>query len=287
MAAIRMFVTNKSSLSAGDIVIKDRLELSHTVTLVDTSDAVSISGSDLFVGCSGSFSDWSARDYSGQNIPMVNLARHSWELFGYSTGAATAIGSAVTTLRPYGTAHPVHDGHPVGTDLTVMSSSTTQWRYPTSPPAGLDERWRLTTNAGAVIFTVEAGTSLLASKTALKRECGWGFTADTELTKLNAAGLSIFDEMVTWALDGSGGGTPLAVPTGWTFVKTSGLRTVTGSWSAVSGASTYDYQVERWTGSAWVTFATGNTASLTFSLTNTDGVDWSTQYRARVRAVPA
>jgi hypothetical protein len=85
----------------------------------------------------------------------------------------------------------------------------------------------------------------------------------------------------------SGAGTPLATPSGWTFVKTNGVRTVTGSWSSVVGAATYDYAVERWNGSAWVAFYTGNTASTTFSLTNANGVDWATQYRARVRAVPA
>jgi hypothetical protein len=55
----------------------------------------------------------------------------------------------------------------------------------------------------------------------------------------------------------------------------------------VSGAATYDYEVLRWTGSTWAAFNSGNTTAVTFTLTSTDGVDWGTQYQARVRAVPA
>jgi hypothetical protein len=295
MAAIRMFVANKAALSAGDTVIKNRLELAHTVTVVDTTDAVSVAGVDLFVACSGSTSNYDARDYSGQNVPIVALRHTAWPMLGYSPTAGLATGSAVTHLRPWGAAHPIHDGHPTpgeadgdaSFNVTVLSASAAAWRYPDAPPAGLAKHWRRETSSQPVIFTFEAGTALLSGKTAIRREAAWGFNDDTAMANLNAAGLSIFDEIIVWALDGAGSGTPLAVPSGWTFVKTSGVRTVTGSWSAVSGASTYEYQVERWTGSAWVTFATGSTASLTFSLTSANGVDWSTQYRARVRAVPA
>jgi hypothetical protein len=83
------------------------------------------------------------------------------------------------------------------------------------------------------------------------------------------------------------GGTPLAVPGSWTFTKTAGVRQINGSWAAVSGAATYDWQVERWNGTAWVAFLTGSTASTSFTLTSSNGVEFSTQYRSRVRAVPA
>jgi hypothetical protein len=83
------------------------------------------------------------------------------------------------------------------------------------------------------------------------------------------------------------GGTPLATPTGFTFVKGTNIRQVTAAWSTVSGAATYDIQVERWTGSEWTAFYTGNQAGLSLVLDDDDGVNWSTLYRARVRAVPA
>jgi hypothetical protein len=77
----------------------------------------------------------------------------------------------------------------------------------------------------------------------------------------------------------------LSVPSAWSFTKASGLRELAGSWSAVSGATGYDIQVERWTGSTWASFYTGSQAGLTFTLNNgTHGVDWSTLYRGRVRA---
>jgi hypothetical protein len=85
-----------------------------------------------------------------------------------------------------------------------------------------------------------------------------------------------------------GGGGQLATPSSWTFVAGSGLRQLIGSWQSVAGASTYEYEVQRWNGSTWVGFATNTIPGTTFTLTSTDGgVEWSTLYRARVRARPA
>lgn len=81
-------------------------------------------------------------------------------------------------------------------------------------------------------------------------------------------------------------GSGLATPAGFTFTKVSGARTLDGSWTAVSGAATYDWEVDRDVGGgAWESFATGSTASTSFQLTSTDGVGWGETYRSRVRAV--
>jgi hypothetical protein len=82
------------------------------------------------------------------------------------------------------------------------------------------------------------------------------------------------------------GGTPLAMPTGFSFLASAGPQ-LTGSWAAVANAATYEYEVQRWTGSAWVAFAAASVTAPTTTFTVTTSVAYSTLYRARVRAVPA
>ena len=79
----------------------------------------------------------------------------------------------------------------------------------------------------------------------------------------------------------------LSTPTGFTFTAGSAVRTLDGSWNVVSGAATYDWQVEKDVSGGWTAFQSGNTASTAFQITDVDGVDWGTTYRGRVRAVPA
>ena len=69
------------------------------------------------------------------------------------------------------------------------------------------------------------------------------------------------------------------VPSGFTFTAT-GLQ-LDGSWSAVTGADSYDWEIQRDDAGTWVAFDSGNTATLAFQVTT--GVAYGTTYRARVR----
>ena len=79
----------------------------------------------------------------------------------------------------------------------------------------------------------------------------------------------------------------LATPTSWTFTKTTDEREVNGSWDAVQDADHYEWEVEEETDpETWVAFDSGTTVTTSFSLDDTNGVDWNTTYRSRVRAMP-
>ena len=80
--------------------------------------------------------------------------------------------------------------------------------------------------------------------------------------------------------------TGLATPSSFSFTAGSGVRTLDGSWTAVSGAATYDYEVDEDVSGVWTSFASANTASTSFQLTDANGVAWGTSYRGRVRAQP-
>jgi len=86
-----------------------------------------------------------------------------------------------------------------------------------------------------------------------------------------------------WTVDG----TALATPTNWTLTKTDNTAEIVGSWTAVSGATSYEYEVEEWDGSNWQLAITGSVddPTTTFTLTSGDGIKFSTLYRSRVRAV--
>ena len=96
---------------------------------------------------------------------------------------------------------------------------------------------------------------------------------------------------IGWATEGdeapTSAGTQLATPSNFTFTAAANARQVDGSWSAVTGAGSYDWVVEEDVSAAWYPFASGNTATTAFQLTDADGVEWSTSYRCRVRALPA
>ena len=79
--------------------------------------------------------------------------------------------------------------------------------------------------------------------------------------------------------------TPLATPTGFTFTAHGSLRQLNGAWDAVTSAESYDWEVEVDDG-GYQPFESGSTAGTSFQLDDSDGVDWQTNYRGRVRANP-
>lgn len=113
-------------------------------------------------------------------------------------------------------------------------------------------------------------------------------------------GIGLADPNAFWFVDWVGIGTggdaaptetvtsdALATPTNFTFASAAGLRQLDGAWTTVSGAATYSWEVEEDVAGVWTAFDSGSTADTSFQLTSTDGVEWGTTYRGRVRAVPA
>jgi hypothetical protein len=287
MAAVLQLVTNAASLTSAETFIRNHVAGTHTVTPRTYTDTVSTVGFDLVLvaGSSTTTATWTSNTYAGENKPIVCLARHAWPALGYATGGTAVGATGVVTLQPRDASHPTHAGYPVDTLQTLLTSSTNQWRSPTGAPASATRRWSASGSENSIIFTFEPSAALLDSKTAQQREVAFGLNNFDEAAGLTSAGLNVIDAMIAWALGGSGGGgSQLATPTGFTFTTAAGPA-LNGAWSSVSGAATYDFQVDRWTGSTWTAFASGNTASTSF--TETSGVAYSTQYRSRVRAVPA
>jgi hypothetical protein len=76
----------------------------------------------------------------------------------------------------------------------------------------------------------------------------------------------------------------LDTPTGFVLTASQSARQINGSWNAVAGAATYEYEVQVFNGSSWSDLTSNIIGSTSFQLDSTNGINWSSQYRARVRA---
>jgi len=78
----------------------------------------------------------------------------------------------------------------------------------------------------------------------------------------------------------------IAAPTNLSLTAGASFRYLDASWTAASGADSYNVEVD-YEGSpgVWTSLTTFNQAGTTFALDDTDGVDWATTYRCRVQTV--
>lgn len=80
---------------------------------------------------------------------------------------------------------------------------------------------------------------------------------------------------------------PLDTPANFSLVAAAGPAVgLTATWDAVTGAATYELEIERLDGGSYTPWLTDENASSPYTLDDTDGLVAGTTYRARVRALP-
>ena len=288
MASVLLLVASTSSLTSFDTGVRDRLsvDLGHSVTLRQNSQAVDTAGFDLLV-IARSAGSGQPEGYADEDIPVFSMSHFSYANFKWGTGSV-AVGSGETSLRIIGDAHPIHGGVVDTDSVTVLDGVSNQWRGLNGPAGTVQSHWRFAADTTPIVFSVPSSSTLLDGRTNPQREAAWGFGGDV-FGGLTATGLDIFDAAVEWTLDEQGGSaTPLATPTGFSFTAHGSLRQLNGSWDAVPNAATYEAQVDQETSpGTWTNLTTYSGAATSFQLTDADGVDWATTYRSRVRAHPA
>ena len=175
----------------------------------------------------------------------------------------------------------------VNSTSTIMADSAFTYNITTSPEQLVFDsiHWResarwFTYNDGSTNITDDTVNSQGSRGVAGHRSAGAG----SETTISGTFSGSTDRAAVAVAISGETG--QLATPTNFIFTKATGLRQISGSWSSVAEATSYDYEVQSWNGSTWINFAFVNTVLTSFTLNDEDGVQFSTSYRARVRAVP-
>jgi hypothetical protein len=282
MPNVLLVVNNTGSLTNDDSWLQTRLtNLGYSVTLRNASASVDVASVEAVVlsrSCGSGTSD-----YSAITKPIVSFSRFTWQMLGWNGNAGDASANTAnwTARSP---AHPTHAGLGIGEH--AMFSQAVLTAVPLSQPTSMAGRWRGGFDDTWTLFTFDQGNALLSSKTAGARQAGYSIANENQLQYFNATGINVVNATFNWAFEGVASATKLATPTNWQFTKSTGIRQLNGSWSPVSNAQGYSYEVERWTGSAWTAFLSNNTTSTSFTLTSTNGVDWNTLYRARVRANP-
>jgi hypothetical protein len=196
-----------------------------------------------------------------------------------------------------------------GTRLGVANANNSQWFEGTNTNLTINTVYRIeirvtpdTTSTGVIEFRLYEGDS--TSAVATYSASNWNLNttqpshirfgrpspASTDTQAQEIGPIRFF----TGADDPGGFGhpwptaTPLDTPTGFAFTPGTDARTLAASWNAVTGAAGYQVQVEVSDGvGGWTAFDDVSTALTTLDWDDTDGVLWSTTYRARVRALAA
>ena len=212
--------------------------------------------------------EWSALHLSGGDITVSTDTTVSIEAAGHplaagKTGQITVFDGVGATVVPYvSTGHGGTFPDGPGEFIAIRGTSSGRW----------------------ALFGYEPGATLTTGTAAGRRVAS--FLRTQNLDGWTDNGLDLFDATVEWIVDGEAEtGTPLDTPTNFTFTAHGSLRQLDGSWSAVSGAESYDWEVEVDDG-GYTAFGSGSTAGTSFQLDDGDGVDWQTNYRGRVRANP-
>jgi hypothetical protein len=79
----------------------------------------------------------------------------------------------------------------------------------------------------------------------------------------------------------------LPTPVGLLFDQRPGQRKILSSWFAVPNAASYELNIEKLEGIDWVPVVTKTVSGVSTDLVESDGINWGTTYRARVRAMPS
>jgi len=222
---ILLVVSSTTNPTPGEAALRDRLAVSHTVTLQGHAsprpgnlaaayDLVVFSGSVSAVSLDAA---WGG---AGTPIPALAVGYASFLLLGLTSGQGGA--STGTTGYILDASHPITSGLTAGVDLTLYTSSGARNRAGTGtvPASGLRLVSLSAANSGlAVVVAYEAGVTLADGSTAPARRAICGL-ADVHLA--TSAALGILDRAVAWVL-GAGSGPP-APPTSVSATARSATR---------------------------------------------------------------
>ncbi len=208
-ANVLLVVGNPTTLSAGDTVLRNRLQtLGHTVTVVDDNLATSGSAAGMaLIVISESVETATGIGAVFTNVAVPIVASDSGLFAPLKMTNATlntdfGTVAAQTQVTIIDATHPLAAGLN-GTVSVVTSADSFDFGVPS---AAANKIATLVGQAGKFsIFAYDTGAAMVGMN-APARRVAW-FAEDTVVTKLTANGLALFDAAVAWALGGSSGGT--------------------------------------------------------------------------------
>lgn len=199
---------------------------------------------------------------------VANILNGSeWYVWRWDDTAGADGKGARTTLGQFTKATPGGKGwgikvYAVGSDLKVRV-----WDLSGTEPA----TWDYSAPAGVVPGYVPTGKGLRCS-------------VESGPLAVPAGGLGHSWDNIRFEDTATGA---LGTPGSWSAVKVAGAAQIQCSWSAVTGATSYNVEIQRWTGTAWVAHATLTGLTVTsVTLTSTVGnIAATATYRVRCTPV--
>lgn len=242
MAAVLLVVGNSTSLSAGDIVVRNALIADgHTVTIRDDGDGNKTGTGYAVVVHAESCSSSSLSGYKSIPEGLVCLKHSAWDAELGLTATGTAISSGIAaSFTPLASSISSLAGFAVGVSLTgwstasparVARNNTTYFPTGTDviPVAGFDQG----SSQDLLAFAYESGTVLADTTVAAGRRVAIGLN-DDGVVNATANLLDLLTASVRWASgqNPSGGGT------GDTLFGVEGVLDTVGQVATLSGSGT-------------------------------------------------
>jgi fibronectin type 3 domain-containing protein len=257
-----LLVVGNTTLGAGDAAVQTRLQgLGYTVTVKLDSASVSgdATGKAIVVVSSTVTSGNVAAKFKTVTVPVLNYESAVMDDMGMTDiTSGTHYGTTATqTAVAISTAsHPMAAGL-TGSPTVVSSAQTFTWGVPNANGV------KVATLSGdatrSVIFGYDTGATMFGL-TAPARRTGF-FLQDATASAWNVNGQALFDAAVRWT---AGVPSTPATPT-----ATPGNAQVSLSWTAVSGATSYNVKRSTTSGGPYTTVGSPTTNSFTnTSLTN-------------------
>jgi hypothetical protein len=189
-------VGDANNLGSSDLAIRSRLQ-NHGYFVQTVSDETvtvgSAAGKALVLTSSTVTASTLGAIFQGVAVPVINWETGVQDDFGFAASSGNT--GSQTNLNIINPSHPLAAGLPSGIRTVATAAGDFSWGEPGGNPIIIA---RLSDGSHPCLYAYEAGATM-ATGTALARRVHL-FLQNNTFASLNAAGLSLFDAAVSWAV---------------------------------------------------------------------------------------
>jgi hypothetical protein len=190
-------VGDANNLGSSDLAIRSRLQNNGYFVQTVSDELATIGDADgkalLIISSTISAAQVNSK-FQGVAVPVVNWETGLQDDFGFAASSGNA--GSQTNLNIINPSHPLAAGLPSGIRTVATAAGDFSWGEPGGNPIIIA---RLSDGSHPCLYAYEAGATM-ATGTAPARRVHL-FLQNTTFASLNAAGLSLFDAAVSWAVD--------------------------------------------------------------------------------------
>lgn len=212
-------VGNSGALTAGDIVVRDRIvALGHTVFVVDDAAAAD-TGRDFVVIAESCLASTVAAKYRNVTMPVLVLEPGIADDMDMASAGATT-GAAEDNVIILDAAHALAAGLS-GTVNVMIPATRVDYNNASELAASSQQVYRTEASATQIVgYGYSAGATMQNSHVAEARRAYCGLAPDGSLTSIAANGIALLDAAITWVAPAAGGSISRTATDSLTFSDT-------------------------------------------------------------------